>query len=378
MQQTPGAAPTNAGRLSGRRVARRTPSASTSTRSRGSGNPNLFNDFFTFDFETVRGIAAAARQSERVPGAGRLHDGPPRRRRNRRAPIVQFSHDVGTAMPMHAAVGVRYEQTDVTSTALVPTPPASAGWRTTSSRWSLRRAGLHDAGRQLRLRPAEPGLRHRPHRQHEAARQLGPDHRPAGLGRHPGRTDPRPARARQRRHRLAGQSRPEAAGVEELSTCRWSGTTAKAATCRSATSTRTSTTTSASRTITRDAVRPASPGSAARTTEAVATTAADRATYLHPQLHLRQPRRPARRDPTGVDVNGNAPAPSSGRPAIRSRPSASPCRPTSAQRHAGRLRVQRAAHVRRQRLRLVGELHDGRFGPEVRQPRRGEQFALEA
>ena len=41
-------------------------------------------------------------------------------------------------------------------------------------------------------------------RQHEVARQLRREHRPAGLGRHPGRTDAQPAGAHQRRHRPQG------------------------------------------------------------------------------------------------------------------------------------------------------------------------------
>src|SRR6185503_18288670 len=35
---------------------------------------------------------------------------------------VQFSQTFDTKLPMHAALGLRYEETDVTSSALVPTP----------------------------------------------------------------------------------------------------------------------------------------------------------------------------------------------------------------------------------------------------------------
>jgi TonB-dependent receptor len=35
---------------------------------------------------------------------------------------VQYNHDFATAIPIHVALGVRYEQTDVTSSALVPIP----------------------------------------------------------------------------------------------------------------------------------------------------------------------------------------------------------------------------------------------------------------
>ena len=54
-------------------------------------------------------------------------------------------------------------------------------------------------------------------------------------------------------------------------------------------------------------------------------------------------------------------------PATRSPSSASPCR-QPALGDSRWLGIHRPAHVRRQRLRRLGELHDGRLGPEVRQP----------
>lgn len=87
----------------------------------GSNNPNLFNNFFTFDFETVRAIAASV-------GNPAMYVASPTFTTDRRvkeesqSAYVQFSQTFDTAMPMHAAAGVRYEKTDVTSTALVPAP----------------------------------------------------------------------------------------------------------------------------------------------------------------------------------------------------------------------------------------------------------------
>ena len=98
-------------------------SASTSTRSRGSGNPKLFNNFFTFDFDTVRAASlpacVARTASSQLAG---LHDRSSRRGRiAERLRAVQPAFDTG-ACRCRCAVGLRYEQTDVTSSALVPTP----------------------------------------------------------------------------------------------------------------------------------------------------------------------------------------------------------------------------------------------------------------
>lgn len=87
----------------------------------GSSNPNLFNDFFTFDFETVRSIAARV-------GNPAMYEASPvfttdrRVKEESQSAYVQFSQGFDTPMPIHAAVGVRYEKTEVTSSALVPTP----------------------------------------------------------------------------------------------------------------------------------------------------------------------------------------------------------------------------------------------------------------
>lgn len=85
----------------------------------GSGNPNLFNDFFTFDFDRARNIAAGLRGADRFSASGAFTTDRHVKEESQSA-YVQFSQAFDTAMPIHAAVGVRYEKTDVTSNALVP------------------------------------------------------------------------------------------------------------------------------------------------------------------------------------------------------------------------------------------------------------------
>jgi TonB-dependent receptor len=86
----------------------------------GSNNPNLFNNFFTFDFETVRSIVAAL-------GDPRNYQADPVFSTDRRvtekskSAFVQYSLDWELWRPMHGAAGMRYEKTDIDSKALVPT-----------------------------------------------------------------------------------------------------------------------------------------------------------------------------------------------------------------------------------------------------------------
>ncbi|HET9446515.1 MAG TPA: TonB-dependent receptor, partial [Steroidobacteraceae bacterium] len=87
----------------------------------GSGNSNLFNNFFTFDFDRARNIAAGLRGEDRFSAAPNFTTDR-RVEEESQSAFVQFSQSFDTAMPIHAAVGVRYEQTDVTSSALVPSP----------------------------------------------------------------------------------------------------------------------------------------------------------------------------------------------------------------------------------------------------------------
>ena len=95
----------------------------------GSDNPNLFNEFFRWDFDTVADLAA---QANGVPGDPfwpcgmqfcATNDFSTDRRTNEEsiAAYLQLnrSFDIGDR-PANVALGVRYEETDVTSSALVP------------------------------------------------------------------------------------------------------------------------------------------------------------------------------------------------------------------------------------------------------------------
>ena len=103
----------------------------------GSGNPNLLNEFFSFNFRDVRQLVADARAA--LPGASATCPlngnnavqvpcyeasnvwGTDRRTQEEsKNAYVQYNQKWDTAVPITMALGVRYEQTDVTSTALVP------------------------------------------------------------------------------------------------------------------------------------------------------------------------------------------------------------------------------------------------------------------
>ncbi len=89
----------------------------------GSGSSALFNQFFTFDFETVRALAARANGGADaalyLPKAD--FDVDRRTLEKSQSAFVQYSKEWDSWRPMQLALGVRYEKTDVTSTALVPT-----------------------------------------------------------------------------------------------------------------------------------------------------------------------------------------------------------------------------------------------------------------
>jgi TonB-dependent receptor len=87
----------------------------------GSNSPDLFNQFFTFDFRTVRDLAAAAAGDESLYLASDVFTTDRRVEEESESAYVQWSTTFDTAMPLHVAAGLRYEKTDVTSTALVPT-----------------------------------------------------------------------------------------------------------------------------------------------------------------------------------------------------------------------------------------------------------------
>ncbi|MEJ0086999.1 MAG: TonB-dependent receptor [Pseudomonadota bacterium] len=107
----------------------------------GSSNPNLFNEFFSWNFRDVRQLVADARglqlgntatcalngnESIRVPCYEASNQWGTDRRTQEKSKSAYLQYSVGfdTALPINVGVGVRYEKTDVTSTALVPIPIA--------------------------------------------------------------------------------------------------------------------------------------------------------------------------------------------------------------------------------------------------------------
>ena len=90
----------------------------------GSGNPALFNTFYTFNFDEVRKLAAAASGLPAMYLPKTTFDNDARTSEKSKAGYVQFNTDWDTALPIRTAIGVRYEKTDVVSTALVPSATA--------------------------------------------------------------------------------------------------------------------------------------------------------------------------------------------------------------------------------------------------------------
>jgi TonB-dependent receptor len=86
----------------------------------GSDNPALFNTFYTFNFDAVRQLAAKASGLPNLYLPKTTYDTDQRTREKSKSLYLQFNTDWDTALPIHTSVGVRYEKTDVTSTALVP------------------------------------------------------------------------------------------------------------------------------------------------------------------------------------------------------------------------------------------------------------------
>ena len=104
----------------------------------GSNNPNLLNQTFAWDFETVRQLVADARGaladptvancplngnvSQLVPcyQASNVFGTDRRVEEKSKSAYLQFNQSWEWGRPMQASIGVRYEKTDVTSSALVP------------------------------------------------------------------------------------------------------------------------------------------------------------------------------------------------------------------------------------------------------------------
>jgi TonB-dependent receptor len=90
----------------------------------GSSNPNLFNTFYTFNFAEVRAIAAKASGLPDLYLPKTSYDTDQRTEEKSKNAFVQFNTDWDTAFPQHTSIGMRFEKTDVVSTALVPTATA--------------------------------------------------------------------------------------------------------------------------------------------------------------------------------------------------------------------------------------------------------------
>jgi TonB-dependent receptor len=99
-------------------------------RMNGSGDPALFNTWFTDNFNQVRDIAAKVGNPAHYLASSNF-DGPGgtdrRTKENTLSLYGQYNHDWETAgIPMNLSAGLRFEKTDVTAAAVVPTPVGSS------------------------------------------------------------------------------------------------------------------------------------------------------------------------------------------------------------------------------------------------------------
>jgi len=86
----------------------------------GSSSQALFNDFFTWDFETVRQLAADGTGRPDLYAASPNFSTDRRVEEKTKSAYMQYSTTWNVGRPLHAAAGLRWEDTDVTSSALVP------------------------------------------------------------------------------------------------------------------------------------------------------------------------------------------------------------------------------------------------------------------
>lgn len=90
----------------------------------GSNSPDLFNNFNTFNFEQVRQLAATASGKPELYLPKTTFDTDQLATEKSKSAYLQLNTNWDTTLPMHTAIGVRFEKTDVVSTALVPTAKA--------------------------------------------------------------------------------------------------------------------------------------------------------------------------------------------------------------------------------------------------------------
>jgi TonB-dependent receptor len=89
---------------------------------KGSDSSKLFNTFYTFNFAEVRALAAKASGLPDLYLPKTTFDTDRRTKETSKSGYIQLGTDWEVFVPMHTNIGVRYETTDVVSSALVPTP----------------------------------------------------------------------------------------------------------------------------------------------------------------------------------------------------------------------------------------------------------------
>ena len=327
----------------------------------GSGNSNLFNDFFTFDFDTARNIAAGLRGADRFSASPNFTTDRHVKEESQSA-YVQFSQAFDTAMPIQAAVGVRYEKTDVTSSALVPSP-TGISWASDNELNVVVPQGASttttlegDYDYVLPSFDFAVGLMDNLKFRASWGQTIG----------RPGWGDIQGGQVLDLLVRVDGgtgsQGNPALKPLESTNidlSLEWyyaEGSYASVGYFNKDIDNYVG--------VTQIVEQPFdlhTPIGGALYNEAVAAACADRQHHLHPQLDLHEPSQRSGRGRgrshhhrTGRRSHRRLPHHGAGEPALG---------------NARRLRVQHPAHVRRQRLRRVGELHAGRLGPDVRQPR---------
>nr|WP_314860071.1 TonB-dependent receptor [uncultured Undibacterium sp.] len=87
----------------------------------GSNTPGMFNNFFTYNFEEMNALAQKVTGNPKGYLANPNFDTDSRVEEKTKSVYLQLSTDFDTVLPMHTSIGLRYEKTDVFSTALVPT-----------------------------------------------------------------------------------------------------------------------------------------------------------------------------------------------------------------------------------------------------------------
>jgi TonB-dependent receptor len=88
----------------------------------GSQDPAFYNQFFTWDFNTVRELAAKAANDPSLYTAPNTYTVDRRTTEKSQSAYAQYNTDWEWVVPMGLAAGLRFEKTDVTSTAMVPHP----------------------------------------------------------------------------------------------------------------------------------------------------------------------------------------------------------------------------------------------------------------